>query len=64
MALRKLSPAQRAAVVLHYEVDLPVKEVAMRMGTSAAVVRVHLYRGRNRLRALLGDDETEGAGHD
>jgi len=63
-ALRKLSPAQRAAVVLHYEVDLPVKEVAERMGTSGAVVRAHLYRGRNRLRALLGEDETERAGDD
>ena len=30
-ALRELSPAQRAAVVLHYEADLPVREVAERM---------------------------------
>jgi RNA polymerase sigma-70 factor, ECF subfamily len=38
-ALRELSPAQRAAVVLHYEADLPVREVAERMGTSAAAVK-------------------------
>jgi RNA polymerase sigma-70 factor (ECF subfamily) len=56
-ALRQLSPAQRAAVVLHYEADLPVREVAQRMGTSAGAVKVHLLRGRRRLRALLGDEE-------
>jgi RNA polymerase sigma-70 factor (ECF subfamily) len=44
-ALRQLSPAQRAAVVLHYEADLPVQEVARRMGTSAGAVKVHLFRG-------------------
>ena len=45
-ALRQLSPAQRAAVVLHYEADLPVQEVARRMGTSAGAVKVHLFRGQ------------------
>jgi RNA polymerase sigma-70 factor, ECF subfamily len=58
-ALRQLSPAQRAAVVLHYEADLPVQEVARRMGTSAGAVKVHLFRGRRRLRELLGDDEVD-----
>ena len=56
-ALRQLSPAQRAAVVLHYEADLPVREVAARMGTSVGAVKVHLFRGRRRLRELLGDQE-------
>jgi RNA polymerase sigma-70 factor (ECF subfamily) len=60
-ALRQLSPAQRGAVVLHYEADLPVQEVARRMGTSAGAVRVHLFRGRRRLRELLGDDEVADA---
>jgi len=60
-ALRQLSPAQRAALVLHYEADLPVQEVARQMGTSAAVVKVHLFRGRRRLRELLGDDEVDDA---
>ncbi len=57
-ALRELSPAQRAAVVLHYEADLPVREVAERMGTSAAAVKVHLFRARRRLRELLSEEET------
>lgn len=60
-ALRHLSPNQRAAVVLRYEADLPVDEVARRMGMSAATVRVHLHRGRNRLRHLLGSEETDDA---
>lgn len=58
-ALRQLSPAQRAAVVLHYEADLPVREVARLMGTSAGAVKVHLSRGRHRLRELLGNDEVD-----
>ena len=59
LALRQLSPAQRAAVVLHYEADLPVQEVARRMGTSAGAVKVHLFRGRRRLRELLGAQEAD-----
>lgn len=56
-ALGRLTPNQRAAVVLFHEVDLPVSEVAHRMGISPATVRVHLFRGRKRLRELLGDEE-------
>ena len=60
-ALRELSPNQRAAVVLRYEADLPVGEIARRMGTSAATVRVHLHRGRRRLRELLDAEEVDDA---
>ncbi len=56
-ALRELSPSQRAAVVLHHVEDLPVKDVARLMGTSVSAVKVHLFRGRRRLRTLLGADE-------
>jgi RNA polymerase sigma-70 factor (ECF subfamily) len=58
-ALRQLSPSQRAAVYLHYVADLPVREVATLMGTSAAAVRVHLMRGRRRLAELLGEGEPD-----
>jgi RNA polymerase sigma-70 factor, ECF subfamily len=60
-ALRQLSPAQRAAIVLHYEADQPVREVACQMGTSVAAVKVHLFRGRRRLRELLGAEEVDDA---
>jgi RNA polymerase sigma-70 factor (ECF subfamily) len=56
-AMRALSPGQRAAVFLRYQGDLPVAEVARLMGTSSAVVRVHLMRGRRRLAELLGDGD-------
>ena len=55
-ALRELTPAQRASVYLHYRMDLPVREVARLTGMSTASVKVHLMRGRRRLRDLL---ETE-----
>jgi RNA polymerase sigma-70 factor (ECF subfamily) len=61
MALRKLTPSQRAAVYLHYQADLPIREIARLMGTSVAAVKVHLHRGRRRLRGLLGTEETSDA---
>src|SRR5258708_27686940 len=60
-ALRQLSAAQRAAIVLHYEADLPVREVARRLGTSAGAAEVHLLRGLRRVRELLGDEEVDDA---
>jgi RNA polymerase sigma-70 factor (ECF subfamily) len=58
-ALRKLSPNQRAAIVLRHVIDLDVTEVAKRMGIATPTVRVHLHRGRARLRALLGSEEVD-----
>jgi RNA polymerase sigma-70 factor (ECF subfamily) len=52
-AIRQLSPMQRAAVVLHYYADFPIREVAALTGSSPAAVGVHLYRARRRLRELL-----------
>lgn len=57
IALRKLSTNQRATVVLHYYVDLSVRDVSRVLGISPATVKVHLFRARGRLRALLGDEE-------
>ncbi|HEX5936485.1 MAG TPA: sigma-70 family RNA polymerase sigma factor [Actinomycetota bacterium] len=56
-ALRRLPAQQRAAVVLHYYADRPIREIAELLGTSSSTVAVHLHRGRNRLRDLLGDDD-------
>ena len=58
-ALRRLSPNQRAAVVLRFVMDLDTAEVAHRMGIAAPTVRVHLHRGRKRLRELLGAEEVD-----
>ena len=56
-ALRRLTPNQRAAVVLRHVGDLDVDEVAHRMGCSRATVRVHLYRARSKLRELLAEED-------
>jgi RNA polymerase sigma-70 factor, ECF subfamily len=56
-ALRRLTPAERAAVYLHYQADLPVRDVAHVMGSTSAAVKVHLMRGRRRLSELLGTED-------
>jgi RNA polymerase sigma-70 factor (ECF subfamily) len=53
LALRSLSPNQRGAVILHHYAGYPARDVAAILGSTAAAVRVHLMRGRRRLRDLL-----------
>jgi RNA polymerase sigma-70 factor (ECF subfamily) len=54
-AVRQLPDGQRAAVILFYYADLPIREIADRLGTNGLAVRANLSRGRRRLRQLLGD---------
>jgi RNA polymerase sigma-70 factor, ECF subfamily len=54
-ALAKLSKKQRASVVLHHAAGYPAKEIAEIIGSTTAAVKVHLTRGRARLRSLLED---------
>jgi RNA polymerase sigma factor (sigma-70 family) len=56
-ALRRLPEAQRAAVVLFYYADLPIRDIATRLGSNSLAVRANLSRGRSRLRQLLGDHD-------
>jgi len=58
-ALQRLSPNQRMAVIMRHEADLPIEEVARRMGIAPPTVRVHLFRARARLRQLLGSEEVD-----
>ena len=60
-ALARLSPRQRACIVLHHYAGYPVKEIARMLGSTSAAVRVHLSQRRKRLRALL---EAEGIDDD
>jgi len=57
-ALRKLSPKQRAAVVLHHLDGYSSVEIARILDSTPPAVFVHLSQGRKRLRHLLeeGDD--------
>ena len=57
VALGALSEKQRAAVILHDAIGHPAKDVARIIGSTPAAVRVHLMRGRRRLRELLEDDD-------
>ena len=52
-ALRRLPDAQRAAVILFYYADLPIGEIAVRLGSNGLAVRANLSRGRRRLHQLL-----------
>lgn len=54
-AVRQLPGAQRAAIVLFYFEDRSVAEIAGILGCAEPTARVHLHRGRNRLRKLLGE---------
>ena len=55
-AIRTLSGAQRAAIVLFYFEDRPVAQVAAILDCSSATARVHLHRARKRLAELLGEE--------
>jgi RNA polymerase sigma-70 factor (ECF subfamily) len=56
-ALDRLTPKQRAAVVLHHFSGYPAKDVARIIGSTQAAVFVHLSQGRRRLRELLEVDD-------
>ena len=57
VALGTLSERQRTTVVLHDAAGYPAREVARIVGSTEAAGRVHLMRGRRRLRDLLGEDD-------
>ena len=52
-ALGKLTPPQRAVVVLRYYVGLTNSEIAGRLGVPSGTVKWHLHAARERLKALL-----------
>src|SRR4051794_4557352 len=54
-ALRRLTPNQRMAVILHDYADRSTHEVAEAIGCARPTVYVHLSQGRRRLRDLLED---------
>jgi RNA polymerase sigma factor (sigma-70 family) len=56
-ALRRLSPRQRAVVVLHDYAGYARREVASILGIAAPTVGVHLHRARARLRTVLEVDD-------
>ena len=57
-ALDRLSPRQRAALLLRELEDLPFAEIAVTLGCGEATARVHYHRACRNMRTLLenGDD--------
>jgi RNA polymerase sigma-70 factor (ECF subfamily) len=58
--LAKLTPKQRACLVLFHSAGYPAKEVARIVGSTPGSVTVHLAVGRKRLRELL-EDQHDGS---
>ena len=56
-AATRLSPQQRAVLVLHVQEDMTMKEVAEVMGCAEATARVHLHRALTALRATVGTED-------
>ena len=52
-ALQKLSPEQRAAVVMRYFLEMSEKEIAEVLDAPPGTIKWRLYAGRNRLRGIL-----------
>lgn len=57
IALHRLSARQRAAFILFYLDDRTTEQIASILRMAPATVSVHLYRARQRLRTMLGDDD-------
>lgn len=55
-ALGQLSHLQRQSVVLHHYAGFTLTEVAAITGSTTGALKVHLSRGRRRLRFILGDN--------
>jgi RNA polymerase sigma-70 factor, ECF subfamily len=54
-AMSKLSRRQREVMVLHYFLDLPVREIARDLRLAEGTVKAFLHRGRAMLAAELED---------
>ena len=58
-ALARLTPRERACVVLRHFEDLPIHEIAVRLDLSDGAVKRYLSDARHRLAPMLGDRERE-----
>jgi RNA polymerase sigma-70 factor (ECF subfamily) len=53
LALQQLSPEQRAAIILHYYLDLSEAEIAHEMAAPHGTIKWRLHMARRKLRLLL-----------
>jgi RNA polymerase sigma-70 factor, ECF subfamily len=62
-ALRRISPDQRRAIVLHHLCDLSVEQVAAETGSPVGTVKARLARGRAALAPYLTVSNSTEASH-
>jgi RNA polymerase sigma-70 factor (ECF subfamily) len=55
-AFRRLDPAQRSLIVMHYYLDLPLAEVADALSLPVGTAKSRLFRARETLRSALEAD--------
>ena len=60
-AFSRLEPEERAVIVLHHYLDLPLPEVAATLGIPLGTTKSRLYRGLKEMRAALDADARPGA---
>lgn len=60
-ALLELSPEQREIVVLFYQHDWPIAQIAEYMSMPEGTIKSHLHRGRAKMRRALERDATDDA---
>ncbi len=53
---RRIGPEERAVLVLHHYLDLPLPEVATTLGIPLGTAKSRLYRGLREMRAALDAD--------
>jgi RNA polymerase sigma-70 factor (ECF subfamily) len=61
VAFRRLTPEQRAIVVLHHHLGYPLTEIAATLGIPDGTARSRLHRAVHQLRTALGDGLTLAA---
>ena len=59
LALQKLTPPQRAAVVMRYYLDMSEQEMSARLQIAPGTVKWRLHQARQRLRELLHGERLE-----
>ena len=60
-AFVRLDPDERAVIVLHHYLDLPLPEVAATLRIPLGTTKSRLYRGLRQMRAALDADARPGA---
>jgi RNA polymerase sigma-70 factor (ECF subfamily) len=59
-ALGRLSPDHRTVLALRYYLDLPIDQIASRLGVPAGTVNSRIHYALKELRSALGDAGAEG----